>query len=257
MRVKKIDKYGQMTIKEIIAAQERDVTIVVNGKRKSKITCTPAHLEELAVGWMYAEGRISAIGDVRAISMEGTDEECCAGDISVFVEISNRESEKQDRALRSQTKTVSKDVVSQEQQFRKISESDLPVILGKLRDMFETQLPESQRIGASHGCMLAEIKEDGDVEALFQSEDTSRHSAMDKAIGWGVINDAPLERCILLTSGRINYEMVNKAAGAGVMILASIKQAVTEKAIRHARENGLMLCTISKEKEVNVYSNYY
>ena len=107
--------------------------------------------------------------------------------------------------------------------------------------------------GASHGCILAESKGDGETEVLFQSEDASRHSAVDKAIGWGVINGVPPERCILFSSGRINSEMVKKAARAGVMMLATIKPSVTAKAIKQARENGLMLCTINKEKEITVF----
>ena len=55
----------------------------------------------------------------------------------------------------------------------------------------------------------------------FKAEDIGRHNAVDKAVGYAVLNDIPLSGCMIFTSGRVPVDMVEKVIVAGIPVLVS------------------------------------
>jgi FdhD protein len=120
------------------------------------------------------------------------------------------------------------------------------------------QLPEklraTQAIFGRTGGLHAAALFQSDGEVLVLREDIGRHNAVDKVIGWALLQGkVPLTGHALLVSGRGGFEIVQKALAGGIPLLASVS-APSSLAVRLARELGLTLVGFLRDRRFIVYS---
>ena len=104
--------------------------------------------------------------------------------------------------------------------------------------------------GGVHGIALL----DATGEVLCLREDVGRHNAVDKVVGWAMLQGLlPLSETALMVSGRISFEIVQKAARAGIPVVAAVS-AATSLAVRLAEETGMTLVGFLRGGNCTIYS---
>jgi FdhD protein len=110
--------------------------------------------------------------------------------------------------------------------------------------------PTFERTGGLHATGLFTAS----GELVCVREDVGRHNAMDKVVGWALREGmVPLWPHVLCVSGRLSFELVQKAAVAGAPVLVGVG-APTSLAVRLADDRGLTLCGFARDGRVNVYT---
>ena len=128
----------------------------------------------------------------------------------------------------------------------------------EVRESVVASLPESlreaQRAFAATGGLHATGLFTADGELVCVREDVGRHNALDKVVGWAFLNDAlPLSERVLCVSGRLSFELVQKASVAGCPVLVAVG-APSSLAVELATDRGITLCGFVREGRITVYT---
>ena len=132
-------------------------------------------------------------------------------------------------------------------------EDDVRVSASLLYEL-PARMREGQRVFSSTGGLHAAalFDERGAVTAI--REDIGRHNALDKLVGWGLLDGRlPFARSVLMVSGRASYEILQKSAMAGIPIVASVS-APSSLAVDLARAFNITLIGFLRGERANVYA---
>jgi FdhD protein len=226
-------------------AVEDPMEIRVDGESLVVTMRTPGHDEELALGFLYGEGLIDSPRHA------GLTEDFAANIIEVQGPLTR------DPGARRFYTTSSCGVcgkgalaeVAVHAPRAQPGPSVARALLARLPDRLGQ--PVFARTGGVHATGLF----DQNGELLIVREDVGRHNAMDKVVGRALIDGLlPLSERVLCVSGRLSFELVQKAAVAGAPVLVGVG-APSSLAIQLAADRGMTLVGFARRGTINVYTD--
>ena len=227
------------------------------GNRPLVVTMrTPGNDEELAAGFLTSEGFTQSKADFREIDrcpLSSNPENTIRIRFGSNVDEKSIESQRYS-AVSSSCGVCGKTSIEAIGNSHSQIESDLRVSRRLLFELPE-RLRENQVVFDRTGGLHSSGLFDRDGKLICLREDVGRHNALDKAIGFALLNDAwPLEDHILLVSGRVSYEIIQKALAAKIPVVAAVS-APSSLAVAVAREYGITLIGFLRPPKMNVYSH--
>jgi FdhD protein len=249
---------GALTSAPDRLAVEEPLEIRLGGRRFTLTMRTPGHDEELAAGFLFAEGFVASAGDLREIRRV-RDSRGAAEPNSLDVILNVAADDLRGRMRRNFVVSSSCGVcgkTSIEALSRRIEPpaGDARIAAAVLLSL-GAKMRESQAAFAATGGLHAAALFDlaGNLRAI--REDVGRHNAVDKLVGWALGQRMiPLGEWALLVSGRASFEIVQKAAAVGVPILAAVS-APSSLAAELAEEAGTTLVGFLRDGSFNVYAH--
>ena len=224
---------------------EEPLEIRIGGRPIAVTMRTPGHDEELALGFCLTEG-IPATGAAPPVDLAANAVEVEAGPFDPGRVQRNFYTS-------SSCGVCGKGALEAVAVAAPRSESELAVPVALVAGLPE-RLRAAQPAFAATGGLHATGLFAADGELLCVREDVGRHNALDKVIGWAYgAGLLPLERSLLCVSGRLSFELVQKAAVAGCPILAGVG-APSSLAVELAADRGLTLCGFVRDGRLTVYS---
>ncbi len=227
---------------------EEALTVDVAGAGEYVILCTPDCPEALAVGFAFSEGLIARPEDVRRATFERTG----PWTSRVRLEVTGSSGVAQRRSLIVSSSCGAcgrhiEDALAGPQVGRLMRVSarrllELAAEMRRRQDLFA-------RTGGAHAALLFSA---GGEPAAF-AEDIGRHNALDKAIGKMLLAGG-LPGGGAVVSGRLSYELVAKAARAGLEIMAGVS-APSSLALDLAGRRGITLCGFVREDRLTAYTH--
>jgi FdhD protein len=225
-------------------AVEEPLEIRVDGRPLAVTMRTPGHDEELALGFLFGEGLI----DVARAAAPPPD--LAANTVDVGGPLLREPGAR--RFYTTSSCGVCGKGALEEVEVHSAPLPDGPRIPRDLLASLPGRLrqPTFERTGGLHATGLF----DPEGELLIAREDVGRHNAMDKVVGRALLDGSlPLGDRVLCVSGRLSFELVQKAAVAGAPILAGVG-APSSLAVELARDRGMTLAGFARGGSVNVYS---
>jgi FdhD protein len=228
-----------------VVAVEEPLEIRVNGAPVAVTMRTPGHDEELALGFCLSEGlhptRAALPADLAAnvVEVDVPDFDPARLRRSFYVASSCGICGK------GAIEAVAVEAAPVESELR------LPAtVLAALPERLRQAQGAFEATGGLHAAGL--FDEAG--EALCVREDVGRHNALDKVLGWALLEDMlPLATSVICLSGRIAFELVQKAALAGCPVVVAVG-APSSLAVELAEDRGVTLCGFTRGGRMNVYS---
>lgn len=235
---------------------EEPMEIRMNGVPLAVLMRTPGQESDLVLGFALTEGIVLSPDEVRGVEPEGAKQ---AGQGARYRLVLAPGVEVDPEQFRRNTYTTSSCGVCGKASIEavRIAARSLPPgprlttsFLGTLPDRLIDAQPTFASTGGLHGAAL--FTPDGTL--LSAGEDVGRHNATDKAIGALARQQWPLGEIILMVSGRVSFEIAQKAAVAGIPIVAGVS-AASSLAVELALDLGMTLAGFVRDQKLVIYAD--
>jgi len=259
--VLRLSPEGTKRRQDALAAEE-PLELRVGGKALAVTMRTPGHDVELAHGFLLTEGVIGAAADVSTARYCDSVDDQGRNTYNVLDLALAPGVEPPDIGVERNFYTTSScgvcgkaalDAVKLKTRFSPAA--DECRVAPEALTTFPDLLRERQKVFESTGGLHAAGIFTADGELLVVREDVGRHNAVDKATGWALLDGrVPLAGSVLMVSGRASFELVQKAAMAGIPMLAAVS-APSSLAVELADEQGITLVGFLRGTSMNIYTH--
>ncbi len=233
---------GTCEERQDLVAVERKLRVKVNGQEVLSLFCTPLMVRELVVGFLLTEGVADGVCTERMSIMYGEEE------VEVEVHAEGK--------VRAGGGTITSGCVGGVTFQKKMSGEALndpfSITSGDLKELFR-RFQKLSQLYDSTGCIHSAAISDGE-DILCFAEDIGRHNAVDKAIGYTILEGLEFSGKLMLASGRLSSEIVSKCAKWGIPMVAS-RTAPTALSLKIAEENGVTVVGFVRGDRMNVYTH--
>ncbi|MBQ6344727.1 MAG: formate dehydrogenase accessory sulfurtransferase FdhD [Methanobrevibacter sp.] len=242
MKVEEIDAINYKNnkakeVKEKVVLDET-ITLTINNEISRSLSAIEDSMEEFAVGYLFNENMVNSMDAIKKIDVDG---------VQINVEI--------DDTLLKTNETVlcSDSAGGWRSKIKHVNpvESDFQVHVNELIDRIEELKDNAEIWQATGGTHVAGIVYE---DQFIVKEDVSRHVAVDKVIGYGLLHDFDLSHSYVIYSGRMPADMVIKMTRSGVPILAS-NAAPANSGYNIAKKGNITLVGFLRGQRCNVYNN--
>jgi FdhD protein len=228
-----------------LVAVEEPLEIRIGGEPVAVTMRTPGHDEELALGFCVTEG-------LEPVSARVPDD-LAANTVDVEAAAFDSDRLRRNFYTSSSCGVCGKGAIEAVTVAAPRVESELRVELAVVASL-PGRLRENQAAFAATGGLHATGLFTSGGDLLCVREDVGRHNALDKVVGWAFLEGRlPLTRDVLCVSGRLSFELVQKAAVAGCPVLVAVG-APSSLAVGLARDRGITLCGFVRDGRVTVYT---
>ncbi|NML39343.1 formate dehydrogenase accessory sulfurtransferase FdhD [Chitinophaga sp. G-6-1-13] len=258
-RIKKVTAAGETDTEDILAAEEPlEIRLEygpTHNRRQQNVAVTmrtPGQDEELATGFLFTEGIIPGAAAVKQVTLAET-----PGGSLATVALKEQIVPFLDKSQRHFQATAACGMCGKSSIENIHTGVNVSQAARRIPGKWISQLPEQLRAqqalfqytGGLHAAAL--VDDNGQIQLL--REDIGRHNAVDKIIGAALVQELPLQQSLLLLSGRAGFELIQKAAMAGIPMIAAIG-APSSMAVKMAAEWNITLIGFLKEDRYNQYT---
>jgi FdhD protein len=237
---------GQWQDGETCVISEFAVSLTVNGELWLTFMCTPVHLEALAVGFLYNEGIIQRKEQIASVRV-------CPGNdnIDVWLTLSVEKPNVWARTSGCSGGETSVDEKNiRRDKIKTFNGLLLPAT--KVSDLVR-QLVAAQELYRKSGGVHTSVLSDGD-RMLVSAEDIGRHNTLDKLAGLCLLEDIHPDRLILLTTGRVSSEMIQKAGRMEAAVVIS-RTSPSSLSVQIANTLGITLIGYARAERFTIYTH--
>lgn len=224
--------------------EETHVCISVNGEEWATFMATPRHLDKLALGFLANEGVIDSMEDVRHVHLSQS-----SSCVDVWLRDMAFEKPHHFIITAGCGGGITFDDLSQAHE---PLHSDLTATPQQLAALMRQVHLGAEMYREARGVHTAVLAEDNRI--LLQMEDIGRHNCLDKLRGAALLDGVPTENRILLSSGRISSEMINKARHMGAPIVCS-RTSPTSLSVALAEAWNMTIVAYLRQDRMRIYTH--
>ena len=231
-------KNGKITDVTENVVKDSTITLTINNKIKRSLSAIEDSLKEFAVGYLFNENMVKTLEDIEKIEIDGN---------KINVEINDTLLKTKETVLCSDSAGGWRSKINNIEPVT----SNFQVKSDELIERIEELKNNAQIWQATGGTHVAGIVY---KDNFIVKEDVSRHVAVDKVIGYGILHDYDLSNCYVIYSGRMPADMVIKIVRAGIPVLAS-NAAPAYSGCETAKKGNVTLVGFLRGQRFNVYNN--
>ncbi len=225
---------------EDYVAIEKKLKVSVKGKDVISLYCTPSMIKELVIGLFLTEGILPNKISPEEMRIEYGEE--------IKVDIPAEDVLTEEMAI---SRCLGGVTLNKKREFEKVKHN-FSITFEALKTIFNEFQEKSESFRLT-GCFHSAALSDGERILVF-AEDIGRHNAVDKVLGYSILEEIPFTEKLMLVSCRVSSEIVSKCLRWGIPIIAS-RGAPTDLAIELAETSGVTLVGFVRGDRLNVYTN--
>ncbi len=247
---------GEREDREDLITEEISLRLLAEHRRIAVLMCSPGDLEDLVRGFFYTNNFIQAANQIRRIVIN-------RATWSAFIELApeiNPETLRLSGVIGSACGAALPADGEGAEELQALPEADRGFgatdagyqvssrRISELMEEFRKRSEHHRQTGGVHAAALADH-----TGVLVFREDIGRHNAVDKVIGAYLVEGNGYRDMILLTSGRLSSEILQKAAACGLPVVVS-RSAPTDRSVALARQRNITLIGFARGRRMNIYS---